>query len=113
MKSRRYDLEDVPWRAVRPDITRGVEGKALIPPGLKAESAVLTRVAPAGEFLPHADRYHHVILVLEGEGEGFVGEAAMTLKPGTVVEIPAGERHGYRNAAPRELLLLTFNIPTG
>ena len=111
MKRRRYDLEDVPWRAVRPDTTRGVEGKALIPPGLKAEGAVFTRVAPGGEFLPHVDGYHHVILILEGEGEASVGEAAMALKPGTVVEIPAGERHGYRNAGPGELLLLTFNLP--
>jgi mannose-6-phosphate isomerase-like protein (cupin superfamily) len=110
MRHRHYDLETIPWSPVRPTLTRGIEGKDLLPEGMSAQKAVWTRVSPQGEFPPHCDSYHHVLLVLEGRGEGSVGEEIFPLQPGAVVEIPAGERHSYRNTGEGDLLLITLNI---
>ncbi len=110
MKVRRSDIESVPWKPVRPALTRSVEGKDLLPEGMSAQKVVLTRVAPGGEFLPHIDGYHHVLFVLEGSGEVCAGEKVFAMQAGTLVEIPAGERHSYRNTGDGDLVLMTLNF---
>jgi quercetin dioxygenase-like cupin family protein len=105
------DPAEIPWQAIRPELTREVFGKSLLSPQLTAVKAVLTRVAPGGEFASHRDAYHHLLYVLEGEGEGWLGEERYRVRPGLAVEVPAGVEHGYRNGGEGDLLLLTLNIP--
>jgi quercetin dioxygenase-like cupin family protein len=104
-------LDELPWQAIRPELTREVFGKALLSPQLTAVRAVLTRVGPGGEFANHRDAYHHLLYFLEGEGEGWLGEERYAIRPGLAVEVPAGVEHGYRNGGQGDLLLLTLNIP--
>ncbi len=110
MKGRCVGIESMAWSPVRPGLTHHVEGKDLLPEGMAARKVVLTRVAPQGEFLPHADPYHHVLFVLQGSGEGHMGDNTFAMEPGVVVEIPAGVRHGYRNTGACELVLITMNV---
>lgn len=108
---RLIDLAELPWQAIRPELTSAVFGKSLLSPELTAVKAVLTRVAPGGEFNSHRDAYHHLLYFLEGEGEGWLGEERYLIRPGLAVEVPAGVEHGYRNGGQGDLLLLTLNIP--
>lgn len=103
-------LDDLPWQAVRPRLTAGVSGKTLL---TGATRVVLTRVAAGGRFAPHSDGYGHLFLVLAGQGRLQAGDAEYVLGPGSVVRIPAGETHGYRNTGEEELQLVSFNLPAG
>jgi quercetin dioxygenase-like cupin family protein len=105
------DPAEIPWQAIRPELTREVFGKSLLSPQLTAVKAVLTRVAPGGEFAGHRDAYHHLLYFLEGEGEGWMGAERYPIRPGLAVEVPAGVEHGYRNDGQGDLLLLTLNLP--
>jgi quercetin dioxygenase-like cupin family protein len=105
------ECAELPWQAIRPELTREVFGKSLISPQLTPVKAVLTKVAPGGEFASHRDAYHHLLYFLEGEGEGWLGQEGYAIRPGLAVEVPAGVEHGYRNDGEGDLLLLTLNIP--
>ena len=48
-----------------------------------------------------------VLLVLEGEVEGEIGDDTITMKRGDVVVIPAGTKHKFTNRSSREVV--TFN----
>ena len=71
----------------------------------------VTKVEPGGEFALHDDPYHHVFYVVQGKGEVCVGEDVYALEAETIVEVPAGEFHAYRNKGGTEMILLTLNIP--
>ena len=55
MESRIYQLDEAEWKRLRPDLTKGISGKSLLPGEAKLLSATLTRVDPGGEFPPHQD----------------------------------------------------------
>lgn len=111
IENRIYDLHGEEWKAVRGDLTKRVFGKSLIPRNLGEIQIVWTKVEPNGEFPRHKDPYHHVFYFLKGQGEGWLGNETYEIKPGTVVEIPAGELHGYKNTGENDITLLTVNIP--
>jgi quercetin dioxygenase-like cupin family protein len=92
-------------------LTKGIRGKALAPKGTKDMDVTVTKVEPGGEFALHDDPYHHVFYVVQGKGEVCLGEDVYTLDAETVVEVPAGEVHAYRNKGGTEMILLTLNIP--
>jgi mannose-6-phosphate isomerase-like protein (cupin superfamily) len=48
-----------------------------------------------------------VLLVLEGEVEGEIGEETITMKKGDVIVIPAGTRHKFSNRSSADAV--TFN----
>ena len=48
-----------------------------------------------------------VLLVLEGEVEGNIGEETMIMRTGDVVIIPAGTKHRFRNRSSADVV--TFN----
>jgi mannose-6-phosphate isomerase-like protein (cupin superfamily) len=48
-----------------------------------------------------------VLLVLEGEVEGEIGDETVTMKKGDVVVIPAGTKHQFTNRSSADVL--TFN----
>lgn len=48
-----------------------------------------------------------VLLVLEGEVEGEIGDKTITMKKGDVVVIPAGTKHKFTNRSSADVV--TFN----
>jgi quercetin dioxygenase-like cupin family protein len=106
-----YHLEGSDWKPIRPEFTEGVVGKGLAPKGTKNMDVTVTRVEPGGGFPIHEDPYHHVFYIFQGNGEVRLGEDVYPIGPGTVVEVPAGEVHAYRNKGDTEMILLTLNIP--
>ena len=98
----------LPWQPVRPELAREIFGKTLLD---GATRMVLTRVAPGGGFAPHEDSYDHLFYVLEGSGLVSADDYEYSVGPGSIVHIAAGERHGYSNSGPDELLLISVNLP--
>lgn len=110
-EKRIYELQEEKWKVTRKDLTEKVFGKALIPDGLSKVKIALTKVEPGGQFNQHTDNYHHVFYFLAGEGIGFIGGERYKINPGLVVQVPAGEKHGYENTGEKNLQLITINIP--
>lgn len=110
IQNRVYDIKEQSFTATREDLTAGVSGFSLLPQESLISKIILTRVKPGGEFLSHRDSYHHLFYFIKGEGEISLAGENYEIKPGRVVEIPAGEIHGYKNTADDEMLLLTINI---
>ena len=106
-----YHLEDSDWKAIRPDLTKGIVGKGLVPKGTKDTDVTVTRVEPGGGFSLHHDPYHHILYIFQGKGEVRLGEDTYPIGPETIVEVPAGEVHAYSNNGNKEMILLTINIP--
>jgi len=102
-----FNLADQPWRAIRPELTSGVSGKLLLDGALKI---VLTRVAPGGEFRAHRDSYGHLFHVLSGRGVATVEDRQYPLVEGIVVNVAAGELHGYGNCYEEDLVLISVNL---
>ena len=108
MTSNILDITSLEWKPVRPEITEGVTGKALLDDKVKA---VLTRVTPGGRFRPHADKYGHLFYFLSGEGVVMVGGKSHKAAAGITVQVPAGEQHSYENTGKTDMLLLSMNLP--
>ncbi len=106
--SRSFDVDAMEWQAVRPDTAHEVFGKILLADGVRM---VLTRVAPGGGFYTHTDDYGHLFYFLAGTGIVKVGEEEFPVRPGTVVQVAAGETHSYVNLGTEELLLISLNLP--
>ena len=104
-------IDDMAWQHLRKDLTEDVLGKPLIPESLTNVNITLTKVQQGGSFAVHVDPYHHIFYFLQGIGEGLLGKKTYQITPGTVVHIPAGEQHGYKNTGTADLILLTINIP--
>ncbi len=113
MKSRIYSLDEVEWLPLREDITNGVMSKPLIPEVFpSATKASLVRIEPGGGFATHKDPYRHVFYFLAGNGEVTVASEVYPVKAGSVVEIEAGDIHGYKNGGTQDMYLLSLNIPS-
>jgi quercetin dioxygenase-like cupin family protein len=111
LEPKKYYLKTISWKKSRPDITKKVEGKSLVPELISNHKVVLTRVQPSGEFKEHSDPYHHIFYFMKGSGKGMINDEEYQIEPGLVVEIPAGTNHAYKNTGKKEMLLLTINIP--
>jgi len=85
------DTRLLEWQPVRPDVTRGVEGKTLLAGEVKI---VITRVVPGGGFSMVS-----------------VGETQFEARPGVAVRVAVGEPHAYENTGPDEMLLISINLP--
>ena len=111
MKKHIFNIKDLNWEENKRQQTDGVFGRRLIPSDVTALKITETKVEPGGIFRPHIDSYHHVLYFIEGVGMGWIGEESYDIKPGVVVNIPAGEKHGYKNSGTENMILLTINIP--
>ena len=101
-------IDSINWESVRPEVTHDIFGKTLMDDGVKA---VLTRVAPGGEFKNHRDQYGHLFYFLSGEGTISVDNKQTIAKPGIIVRVNPGETHSYANTGKEYLMLLSLNIP--
>jgi quercetin dioxygenase-like cupin family protein len=65
------------------------------------------------EVAPHSHDHVDAMLVLDGLVE-LLGEGSpRRVDPGTIVAVPAGVRHGFRNPGPRRARILVFHAPDG
>ena len=103
-----FDLAPLPWKPVRPEVTAGITGKAMLDGPLKV---VLTRVEPGGRFSPHVDAYAHLFYFLSGQGAVWMGGERSEARPGVVAQIDAGVEHAYENTGQEDLVLVSMNIP--
>ena len=106
-----YDLSEASFHPTRKDIAEHVAGVNLIPDGLSDVKIAITQVESGGEFPQHKDPYHHIFYFISGTGIGWVGKETYDIKPGRVVQVPAGVPHGYKNTSNQTLHLITLNLP--
>jgi mannose-6-phosphate isomerase-like protein (cupin superfamily) len=102
-----FNISDIEWKPVRPEIANGVYSKTMLEGKVKS---VLTRVAPGGTFQMHADAYSHLFYFLSGEGVVQIGEKKYEASAGIVVQIDSGEMHSYENTGEEDLILISLNI---
>jgi quercetin dioxygenase-like cupin family protein len=105
-----YELEELSWTPLRPDVATKIFGASLISAEKANCNVTLTKVKPGGEFVPHKDSYGHILYFTHGVGEGWLGDKKFAIKPGSLVKITAGEMHSYRNTSEEEMILITINI---
>jgi len=103
-----FDLSTLDWKPVRPEVTTGVFGKAMLDGDLKV---VMTRVAPGGKFRTHVDKYGHLFCFLSGEGLVWVAGRQLVARAGVVAQIDAGVEHAYENTGTEDLVLVSLNLP--
>jgi quercetin dioxygenase-like cupin family protein len=108
--TRLIDTQAQAWQPVRPELTSGVSGLLLLDGPVRM---VLTRVAPGGIFRLHRDQYGHLFHLLAGAGRFRVEGEEYPLGAGMVLQLQAGELHGYENSGEEDLLLLSVNLPAG
>lgn len=66
----------------------------------------LFEVAPGGNTPHHAHGYEHEVFVLEGAGTVREDNVEHPLRPGTVVYVPPGQTHQFRNTGEVPLKML-------
>jgi len=81
--------------------------------GLAASASVYFELEPGAHVGVHTDTSEEHLVVLEGSGEGLVGEEVAPIHAGSVVVVPAMVRHDLTNTGHRPLRVLgTFAGPT-
>ncbi len=110
-ESRIYNINEINMTGIRKDLTKNISGHSIIPQDLTSTKVVITKVEQNGEFSLHQDGYHHVFYFISGTGMGLIGSNEYAIRSGTIVEIPAGTPHSYKNTSEEPLLLVTINIP--
>ena len=63
-------------------------------------------IAPGGHTPRHTHAHEHEVFILEGTGVVLEGDAPHALRPGTVVFVPPGREHQFRNTGEATLKLL-------
>ena len=63
-------------------------------------------VAPGGHTPYHAHDWEHEVYVIDGKGVVAGEEGETPLEPGTVVFIPGGEKHNFKNTGVKTLRFL-------
>ncbi len=102
-------MEDVPERNMSDgkEIV-GVTKRLLIGPveGAPTFAVRLFTLAPGGHTPAHAHPYEHGVVVLSGRGEVHTAQGAKALEASTVVWMPPGEHHQFRNTGTEPLKFL-------
>ncbi len=86
----------------------GVGKRVLIGPAEQAPTFAvrLFTLAPGGHTPAHAHPFEHGVIVLAGRGEVHTAQGPQPLEPGTVVYVPPGEHHQFRNTGSDPLKFL-------
>jgi len=92
------------------NITRAKEWFEVLQTTERTQTAMMTLEpgAATGEKAEAHDKSDQVLLVLEGELIGEVGEERPRLSQGDVIVIDAGTKHRFANASTK--LAVTFNV---
>lgn len=86
----------------------GVVKRVLIGPrdGAPTFAVRLFSLAPGGHTLAHSHPFEHGVIVLAGEGTALTAAGPAPLRQGSVVFMPPGEHHQFRNTGSTPLDLL-------
>ena len=76
--------------------------------GNASTGTVYFELAPGDHVGMHRDSAEELLLVLEGEAEATVGDEQARVSAGTIVTVPAMERHNVRNVGQETLRILGF-----
>ena len=72
----------------------------------------LNTVYAGRELTEHVHHDHHqFVYILEGEGQGRIGDRSVPLTPGISIRIPAGVTHSWRNTGVRPLSYVEVKVP--
>ena len=71
--------------------------------GTAASASVYFELDPGAHLGVHTDSAEEFLIILEGEGEGLVGEETAPVRAGDVVVVPAMVRHGLTNTGTEVL----------
>ncbi|HAZ27062.1 TPA: hypothetical protein DCY65_01915 [Candidatus Acetothermia bacterium] len=86
----------------------GVVKRVLIGPRDGAPTFAMRQftLAPTGHTSAHSHPFEHGVIVLSGEGAVLTSSGPVPLRQGSVVFMPPGEHHQFRNtgSSPLELL---------
>lgn len=81
--------------------------------GTAATATVYFEVEPGDHIGVHVDSAEELLVILEGRGEGLVGDETAEVKAGQVVVVPPMVRHDVRNTGEGPLRVFgTFAAPT-
>lgn len=81
--------------------------------GLVASASVYFELEPGAHVGVHTDTSEEQLLILEGQGEGLVGDEVAPVHAGLLVVVPAMVRHDLTNTGDGVLRVLgTFAGPT-
>jgi quercetin dioxygenase-like cupin family protein len=100
--------EQVPSAPVDMEGAVGCRIRCLIGPDDDAPSFSMRQfeVAAGGHTPKHSHGYEHEVFVLEGQGTVFCDGVEKPISPGTVVFVPPGLEHQFRNIGPGSLKFL-------
>jgi quercetin dioxygenase-like cupin family protein len=79
--------------------------------GTAASASVYFEIEPGAHLGVHTDTAEEFLIVLEGEGEGLVGDEVASVRAGQVVVVPAMVRHDMTNTGTE--LLRVFGTFAG
>lgn len=65
------------------------------------------------EVPPHTHNHVDAMFVIDGEVELLGGPEPVRLGPGSVLAVPPGTSHGFRNPGPQRVRLLILHAPDG
>jgi len=66
----------------------------------------LFTLAPRGHTPAHSHPFEHGVIVLSGEGTALTAGGSVSLRQGSVVFMPPGEHHQFRNTGAKPLELV-------
>jgi quercetin dioxygenase-like cupin family protein len=100
--------EQIPSAPVDMEGAVGCRIRCLIGPDDAAPSFSMRQfeVAAGGHTPKHSHGYEHEVFVLEGQGTVFCDGVEKPISPGTVVFVPPGLMHQFRNTGPGSLKFL-------
>jgi quercetin dioxygenase-like cupin family protein len=128
--SRLMPRKEIEVTTQRPQVTADPSGALIVRPGEGERFARENRVVTIRVELPqlsiheiefdttfevpaHVHDHVDAMLVLEGELELLGGAQPRRVHPGTIVAVPPGVRHGFRNPGPERVRILTLHAPDG
>lgn len=97
--------EQVPAEPVKMEGAVGCQIRCLVgePDGAPSFSMRQFEVAVGGHTPRHTHGYEHEVFVLEGSGVVIEGDREHALRPGTVIYVPPGQVHQFRNSGSSPL----------
>jgi quercetin dioxygenase-like cupin family protein len=100
--------EQVEQSQVQMEGSQGCRIRCLIGEGDGAPSFTMRQfeVAPGGFTPKHTHAYEHEVFVIEGTGLAFDGEKESPIGAGSVVYVPPGQVHQFRNTGSGSLKFL-------
>ena len=106
------DLNSIELTEFTAKSKQGQRGRAAFPlyaaNGTKDSAAVYFELAPGDELGRHTDSAEEMLLIIEGEVEGTVGEEHGRLSKGQLVVVPKMVPHNFKNVGRQTAKVIGF-----